>query len=510
MSVDKAAIGRSSLDPRLADAIRRGLDPKQDEGLVAADYLESHDPRFAGPISDKIRRVVDDALYRAVPWQSLNSPFDAARIVTDATIKSQLFVLVLTTSGRGYIREAAVHRIECIPCAFSLALLVNRLNDWVPNVRRAAEERLSALSPRLDRQVLADCIEFLWHFDEYGRASDAGRQIVAALVEGEATVACLRDRVLRTADDRVFRLVQHMLRSAALDDMLVSLATQHRHPRVRAIAAKAALEGAFSWRKRTLRKRPVDVQVDRATLALSLLKDRSAEVQYHALQHLSQSMIDETRLDAILKRYLVHPRRKLSDLAQWRLNKRGVDWLGWLRQEFDRRPLDVALARLLARVGAASDAERLWSSAQQASDKTRSVFVLAAARLKLADAVRAAQAIALHDPSIGYARAAAAALLDAQEFIPTDELLEAARTPDMFVRRGLLAHVHRRTVLEQVGIVCRLEAAGRVPDANQLSRLTRRLNRGKLDLTAAQKEELKELSGRSPRMAAWMRQLQLT
>lgn len=233
------------------------------------------------------------------------------------------------------------------------------------------------------------------------------------------------------------------------------------------------------------------------------------DVQYHALQYLSQNLCDDTALDEILKRYLVHPRQKLSDLAQWRLGKRDIDWLGWLRHEFEARPLDARLARLLGRVGADSDGERLWISAQCAPESIRFVFLLAAARLKQVDAVAAVQEIALHDLDLARSRNAVAALLDAEEFVPAEELMRAASAAESFIRRGLLAHVRKHSVLDQIKILCRLEAAGYPPDRDEFGRLTRRLNRGRFNPTIADLEQLRRFSVDCPRMANWVRRLHL-
>lgn len=197
---------RSTLDPRLALAIKEG---SLAEIANICDLLETHDPRCVGRISDEIRRVLDQAF----GWHAIHSASEARQFVTQTRIGA----LILSTSGRGYVREAAVYRIEFIPGPFALALVAARLNDWVANVRRAAEAKLSAMSVHLEPRVVSGCIEYLWHFDELGRASSEGRQIVASLVEDAGTIACLRDRVLHNSDDRTVRLVQLLLRSPVLD-----------------------------------------------------------------------------------------------------------------------------------------------------------------------------------------------------------------------------------------------------------------------------------------------------
>lgn len=498
---------RSELDPRLAQAIKNSLDSASDNPVRLSD-LEMHDPRFIARISDQIRRVLDEALYQAIGWRALQNPMAASQFVIDVTKGGGATPLLLSTSGRGYIREAAVHRASDILGPFALALLVHRLNDWVPNVRQAAEARLSQMAPTLDRGTVAACAEYLWRFDEFGRVSAAGRDIVAKLVSDDATTACLRDWLLQNSNDRAVRIVQQLLRSSTIDDLLVELAREHKHPRVRAIASRVALEGVFAWRGRTAQKRSLTVPIDRTSLAQVLLADRSIDVQHHALQYLSQNLADDAALEGLLKRYLLHPRAKLADLAQWRLSKRGVDWLSWVRQQFRERPLDHAIARLLSRAGTPDDGESLWASCEAAPASARLTFLLGATRLKHQKAIESAQHLALHSEEVGVAKSAAAALLDAGEIISSQKLAAAAGDAQ-FVRRGLLAHVRRLPMAGQLAVLCQLEANGQPPDSQELVRLSRRINRGKFDPTASELAELQRLVARSPRMATWMRRFQI-
>jgi hypothetical protein len=498
---------RHTLDPRFVGALKGALDGDSIDSLPT-DILESHDPRFLGRISEDLRRVADDARYRALGSRALKIPSDVFKWVETTTNKSTVVALALSTAANGYIREAAVQQIDTIPGPFSLALLANRLNDWVPNVRQAAEARLQLASAEIDPALVVGCIEYLWRFDEFGRASSIGRKIVDDLIGGDAIKATLRELVLAESGDRSVRLAQQLLRSPDLDDLLTTMATQHKHPRVRSIAAKTALEGVFSWRSKTLQKRSTNAALDRDQLALSLLRDPSADVQFHALQHLSQNMEDQTALVTLLKRYLVHPRRKLAELAQWRLSKLDIDWLDWLRREFDRKPT-ASLARALGRAGTLQDGQRIWDFAQE-SDDARLTLVLAAARLGQSNAIEVCKQMVFNDDNVLHARMASSALLDANEPISFQELSSAAQTPDLFLSRGLLAHVRRHSIVQQLSIFCRLETAGSPPDSTEFARIYRRLNRGRFAPTTIELSELRQQATSCPRVSGWMRRLQLT
>jgi hypothetical protein len=222
---------RTSIHPNLPDAIRAALAGDTAQNIVA--LLEEHDPRFAGPISDVIRRSADEALYRDADWGTLQSWVGATAAVAKVVRELPALAFVLSTSGIGYVREAALARVEFVQGAFSLALLVARLNDWVPQVRRAAELKLMDLYSTLDRRIAADCFEYLWRCESLGRATQTGREIVRTLVDDERSRALLRDAILTRSDDRSARLARLSLRTPALDQDLEMLACHHRHPRMR-------------------------------------------------------------------------------------------------------------------------------------------------------------------------------------------------------------------------------------------------------------------------------------
>ena len=90
-----------------------------------------------------------------------------------------------------------------------------------------------------------------------------------------------------------------------------------------------------------------------------------------------------------------------------------------------------------------------------------------------------------------------------------EELMEAANDARLFARRGLLVHAHRHPLINELRIFCRLETNGRAPERHELSRFSRRLNRGRFDPTAAELNELRRMSTGCPRVANWMRRSQL-
>lgn len=498
-----------SLDKRLlsvATAVLR----REPDAFIPRDAIELHDQRFVAPISDQLRRGIDGLLYRELGWEALNKPLDVERFVIDRSRFDELLPLILSVSARGHVRESAVRNVERVTGPFAIALLTQRLNDWVPQVRGAAEVKLAALLPTLRPSVVAACIETLWRFDEVGRASITGRALVRALREKADEVIGARDWLFQFEGDRAVGLLHGLLRTGAADEHMVRIAQAHRHPRVRALAARAVLEGVYAWRTpATQRRRMPLLRLERQTFALGLLNDRSVEVQYWALQHLAQHDGARDSLEPILKRYLLHPRKKLSELAQWKLNKRGFDWLCWVRREFAASPQDLRFAKLLGRVGGAADGDAIWQSALDAPEDRRLAFMICAAQLQQPLAQERLEQVALADRDMSTSKRAASTLLEAKALIPSASLRGAATQGEAFIKRGLLAHVRRHDVLAQLEIFSVLEAAGSAPDPVEFSRLNRKINRGRFEVTPDAIVRLRRLSETSPRTASWMRRLQI-
>jgi hypothetical protein len=201
--VQKRAM-RTSLDPDLASIL--GRDRNSVVRTFATRDLEEHDPRFAGPISDQIRNSMGSMLFSGWSWQALRNPCLTSLFVTCATHRAPYLACVLSASGNGYLREAAVRRMV-VTGPFSLAMLVRRLNDWVPNVRRAAERRLAEVSRKLDPAIVADCMEYLCRFEGLERASNEARTIVSELRRDIGVIACVREKIINNSDDRAVRLL---------------------------------------------------------------------------------------------------------------------------------------------------------------------------------------------------------------------------------------------------------------------------------------------------------------
>ncbi|AZC49921.1 hypothetical protein [Pseudomonas chlororaphis] len=87
-----------------------------------------------------------DALIAAPPsWHDQLSDYEARRVreVMD-TLDRHSAWLELSRFGNGFVRQAAVRGLAAQPSAEALAALLERLNDWVPQVRQEAAAAVEA------------------------------------------------------------------------------------------------------------------------------------------------------------------------------------------------------------------------------------------------------------------------------------------------------------------------------------------------------------------------------
>ena len=124
----------------------------------------------------------------------------------------------------GYVREAALRRCAALPLPGLFPLVVNRLNDWVPQVTQAAREAFMALLPVVPAaQVLAELPAVL-QLQNAGRADHASwlaqveERLLAVLSVDELAAA------VRGAELRVARACMQVIRQQGALDASAMLA----------------------------------------------------------------------------------------------------------------------------------------------------------------------------------------------------------------------------------------------------------------------------------------------
>lgn len=149
----------------------------------------------------------------------------------------------------GHVRERCVRALaEPAPNAFFFALFLQRLNDWVPQVRVAARERLPWIAAATPGDLMA---EALWaslpSLGSLGRMGDAERAAFFAVIELPGVLDPLLRIILDAQAGPTARCLLLACRSPALDCRLEQIAREARQPAVRALAWRVLIEGSVEW-----------------------------------------------------------------------------------------------------------------------------------------------------------------------------------------------------------------------------------------------------------------------
>jgi hypothetical protein len=152
----------------------------------------------------------------------------------------------------GFRRETALHGLkEPVESAFLLALVLRRLNDWVPQVRAAAKLAVSRLTCACSPAIAVDAIlSMMTNWADWGRIDDDTKHFVAGILADTDFTAAFRERLVTAATGPTALALREALRTEALDLHLASIATHSVQPAVRAQAYRTILAGHATWVER--------------------------------------------------------------------------------------------------------------------------------------------------------------------------------------------------------------------------------------------------------------------
>ena len=259
----------------------------------------------------------------------------------------------------GYIREASLERCVQHGAVEALPYVVERLNDWVPNVRRAAQSAVLKLMPLASPPQLLGILPAVLQLREKGRAdhTEWSTQFEIALVKqvgGSYLEKCALE-----SDVKLARACFHILKSQELLEAasLTALMLKSREDIVLAthaitLCATLPLENQRTHYElaltshfgsvRTLALRALlqipELNADRDRIAVDALLDVQSSVRWLAIKHLQTRQFD---LAAHYRGVLANPAvsAKRTQVALLSLaTLKAVDELELIRS-FTRAPL---------------------------------------------------------------------------------------------------------------------------------------------------------------------------
>ena len=156
------------------------------------------------------------------------------------------YILLFHRDGR--IREAALSKITGgLPSPFIASAIAWRMNDWVPQVRSAAEECATRTFPKTNAQIIAEAASRLLTSTGNWHRWTVERKILAESYQ-RADVAEHLVNILKTRrSGSLSKLLRQALRGESLDIHLLDLARNANQPHVRLIAIETILNEQAHW-----------------------------------------------------------------------------------------------------------------------------------------------------------------------------------------------------------------------------------------------------------------------
>lgn len=149
----------------------------------------------------------------------------------------------------GYQRERALRASsEGAPNGFLFALVLRRLNDWVPQVRAAARECIPKMA---DQTKPEHIVEALWaifqHLPTWGRLHSEDIDVLINLLTVDGVPQQFASKLIRSTTGPAASILGQASRKPVLDNFLSTISREAVQPAVRARAYRSLLEARVVW-----------------------------------------------------------------------------------------------------------------------------------------------------------------------------------------------------------------------------------------------------------------------
>ncbi|WP_201249194.1 hypothetical protein [Salinivibrio proteolyticus] len=152
-------------------------------------------------------------------------------------------------SWDGYKREKALRTLSvAAPNAFFFSLAVRRLNDWVPQVRKAARETLPEIARSSDPEYVVEalCVA-LSNWNSWGRIEEGDKKVLLKIISEKEIAKSFRTKLILSASGPMPSLFSQLGRTPILDGQIEEIAKSAIQPSVRAKAYRSLFEGRVAW-----------------------------------------------------------------------------------------------------------------------------------------------------------------------------------------------------------------------------------------------------------------------
>lgn len=153
------------------------------------------------------------------------------------------------SSGDGYMREKAMHTLTGgAPNSFFFSIALRRLNDWVPQVRQAAKEKISNISKYTKpKDVVEALFTILPHWESWGRMQSDNKEILLRIIDNDQIINELKNKIIHAPSGPVAAILSQAGRINVLDSALCDISENAIQPFVRAKAYRCRFERKMVW-----------------------------------------------------------------------------------------------------------------------------------------------------------------------------------------------------------------------------------------------------------------------
>lgn len=253
----------------------------------------------------------------------------------------QLLTWLDLISWDGYKREKTLRTISsAAPNAFYFSLVLRRLNDWVPQVREAAREKLPVIAKESNPKHVVDalCIA-LSNWNSWGRIEEADKQVLLQIISSEEIAEALKNKLITSTSGPVTSLFSQLGRTPVLDDCLAEIAACATQPSVRAKAYRSLFEKRIVWvegrkwqwtdirycegrLKPIISERKLDIQTSFSDLLNSSAVDRSSIVRRVSAEFLIRDIEKiGNKAKVLAEQFASDKSKSVSERGRFALNK---------------------------------------------------------------------------------------------------------------------------------------------------------------------------------------------
>ncbi|MEM1254091.1 MAG: hypothetical protein AAGI69_16795 [Cyanobacteria bacterium P01_H01_bin.21] len=137
---------------------------------------------------------------------------------------------------------------ESAPNGFLFAMVLRRLNDWVPQVRAAAREHIPQMAANTKPEYI---LETLWailpHLHTWGRLQNEDLEVLISLLSVDGVPSRLASKLVEVTAGPAASILGQAGRKPVLDKFLPTISEKAVQPAVRAKAYLSQLEERMVW-----------------------------------------------------------------------------------------------------------------------------------------------------------------------------------------------------------------------------------------------------------------------